>query len=550
MNRRLYLVPDSWHKPCFNPAMHISPQKPSDTPPSDAAKNIDIENLPEWLRDYSVHASTLDRGKMDEHPVHGTTVFLAHTVVPTRFGDFGACMFQDIIHKGYIIALTFGDVQNADRLFTRMHSSCVTSETLGGCDCDCVQQLEGAMEKIAQNGNGVLFYLLQEGRGVGYSAKARDRMLVQASGDTLSTFDAYRILGLKKDYRQYLNIADIVHILGIDAEWVILTNNPDKVAAMKRNGLKVAGTETIEFEPGPFNLFYLKSKKESGHDLSRPTEIPLADIRLPEAVVPFKPKRLEHAERFIYMASYLLPIRPIDNEIVVTYEAVREMLGDDPMEKYTTGINPLIKDYESIRGNRLLLRIDPVSMKKRSESPEGNPLQELFLEPYWFRVHVYYDIVTGDDFVVLTHGNPRPYDNPIVRVQSESILNRFPVKVDDNKAKYNRAIQHIVRYGSGAVVLVYQDGRGAGFGAFSIDRMLLEQHQSLDTRESYRKLGIPFDQRDYECVFQVLKSHLPSLNIQMVMNSPNSLVQKNEYAQALHRSGLNVVDWIFLESEV
>lgn len=522
------------------------------TPPKENAtehKTIDVNNLPEWLKDYSLYASTYRDDELEEHPVHGRTVYLAQTAVPTRYGDFRACIFQDIIHKGYIIALTFGDIRHADELYTRMHSSCVTSETLGGCDCDCIQQLEGAMEKIAQSGHGVLFYLLQEGRGVGYSAKARDRMLVQASGDTLSTFDAYKILGLKKDYRQYPNIADIVHILGIKAEWVILTNNPDKVASMERNGLKVKRTETIEYEPGPFNLFYLKSKGESGHKLSRPSQIPMAEVELPEPVVPFKPKRLPEAERFIYMASYFLPIRPIDEEIVISYDVIQEMLGDTAIEKYTAGRRPLIREFESLRGNRLLLKINTKEMKRRSETPEGNPLERLLVEPYWFRVHVYYDIVSGDDLVVLTHGNAQPYESPIVRVQSESILNRFPVRFDDNKAKYNRAIQHIVRYGSGAVVLVYQDGRGAGFGAFAIDRMLIEKRITTNTKESYEKLNIPFDQRDYECVFQVLKSHLPSRNIQMVMNSPNSLIQKNEYAQALNQSGLNVTDWIFLESE-
>lgn len=538
-----------WHEGCCDGTMAEPTTLPPGTGTGDETGRIDVDDLPGWLKDYSREASTFREEGEGEHPVHGTTVFLAHTAVHTRFGDFRACIFQDLIHKGYVIALTFGDVRGSGRLHARLHSSCVTSETLGGCDCDCVQQLEGAMEKIAASGRGVLFYLLQEGRGVGYSAKARDRMLVQASGDRLSTFDAYRILGLKKDYRQYLNIKDIVHILGIDAEWVLLTNNPDKVAAMERNGLKVAETETIEFEPGPFNLFYLKSKKESGHELSRPNEIPLADVRLPEPVVPFKPHRLEQAGRFVYMASYLLPIRPIDDEIVVPYEAVREMIGEAPIEEFTAGVRPPVLDYESLRANRLLLKINAPEIKRRAALPEGTPLARLLHEPYWFRVHVYFDIVSGDDFVVLTHGDPKPYESPIIRVQSESILNRFPVKVDENKAKYNRAIQHIVRYGSGAVVLVYQDGRGAGFGAFAIDRMLLEQHRSQDTRESYRKLGIPFDQRDYDCIFQVLKSHLPGRNIQMVMNSPNSLVQKSEYAQALHRSGLNVSDWIFLESE-
>lgn len=523
--------------------------------PSEDIKNpdevfLDFGSLPEWLREYSRNASTFVEGEVLEQPVQGTTIFIARTMVPTRFGDFQACIFQDMIHKGYIIALTYGDVRKAKRLHTRMHSSCVTSETLGGCDCDCVQQLEGAMEKIARSGQGVLFYLLQEGRGVGYSAKARDRMLVQATGDKISTFQAYRLLGLKKDYRQYLNIADIVHILGINAEWIVLTNNPDKVAAMERNGMKVAGKETIEFEPGPFNLFYLKSKQESGHKLSDMVNVPLAEIELPEKVKPFKPRRLESAQRFIYMASYLLPIRPIDDEIVMSYAAVRELLGESTaLEQYTTGLNPPIHSYQSIRGNRLLLKINPAEIRKRQAVDKKSPLGQLMLEPYWFRVHVYFDMVSGDDFVVLTHGTSRSYDCPIVRIQSESILNRFPVKGDDNKAKYQRAIQHIIRYGSGAVVLVYQDGRGAGFGAFSIDRMLMEQGRSRGTRDSYEKLGVSFDERDYSCLFEVLKTHLSSRNIQMVMNSPNSLVQKSEYADALNRSGLNVEKWIFLESE-
>jgi len=510
---------------------------------------LETSHLPDWLAKYSKQASTRQDSDEKEHPVHGTTVYLAQTTVPTRFGEFKACIFQDIIHKGYVIALTFGDVMQADLLYTRMHSSCVTSETLGGCDCDCVQQLEGAMQKIAETGQGILFYLLQEGRGVGYSAKARDRMLVQASDETISTFEAYRALGLKKDYRQYLSIKDIVHILEIDAEWVVLTNNPDKVAAMERNGLTVKAMEPIEFEPGPFNLFYLKSKQDSGHQLSQPNESTLSRIELPEKVVPFKPKRLDSAQRFIYMASYLLPIRPIDDEIVMSYDAVMSLLGEHQLEEYARGLKPPILRYETLRGNRLKLKMDPAEVKRRTEENPGDPLGRILLEPYWFRVHVYFDVVSGDDFVVLTYGDSKSYDRPIVRIQSESILNRFPVSVDDNKAKYQRAIQHIVRYGCGAVVLVYQDGRGAGFGAFALDRRMLETGRSLDTRESYEKLGIPFDQRDYECLFQVLKSHLSGTNIQMVMNSPNSLVAKSEYASALHQSGLNVENWIFLESE-
>src|SRR5690606_37253995 len=126
---------------------------------------------------------------------------------------------------------------------TRLHSSCVTSETMRGCDCDCGQQLEGAFKVIAEKGNGILFYLMQEGRGVGYIGKSRDRMLVQASLDQLSTFQAYASMGLKKDHRSYDNIAHICHLLGIKASFVVLTNNPDKVEALKSLGLNVVRTE-------------------------------------------------------------------------------------------------------------------------------------------------------------------------------------------------------------------------------------------------------------------------------------------------------------------
>ena len=120
---------------------------------------------------------------IDDRPLYGTTLYIATCSLDTRFGVFRTHIFQDIIDKHYIIALAFGDLTNADVLYTRLHSSCVTSETLRGCDCDCVQQLEGAFKVISEKGKGILFYLMQEGRGVGYVGKSRDRMLVQASLD-------------------------------------------------------------------------------------------------------------------------------------------------------------------------------------------------------------------------------------------------------------------------------------------------------------------------------------------------------------------------------
>lgn len=88
---------------------------------------------------------------------------------------------HETLEQGYILALVKGDLKKNDVVYTRLHSSCVTSETLGSLDCDCIQQLNGALELISQKPCGVLFYLIQEGRGCGYVGKSRDRMLVQVT---------------------------------------------------------------------------------------------------------------------------------------------------------------------------------------------------------------------------------------------------------------------------------------------------------------------------------------------------------------------------------
>jgi 3,4-dihydroxy 2-butanone 4-phosphate synthase/GTP cyclohydrolase II len=217
---------------------------------------------------------------------------------------------------------------------------------------------------------------------------------------------------------------------------------------------------------------------------------------MPDAVEPFKPMRVVESERFIYMASYYLPIQAIDDELIIDYDRLRGLLGEQSLDRIVEGPNALFFRYTSLRGNRLALQMNPATMASLAEKDPANPLLQLRYYPYWFRVHVYFDVASGDDCVVLTYGNPQSFDSPVVRVQSESIFNRFPVKIDTNKLKYQRAVQHIVHYGCGAIVLVHQDGRGAGFGAFALDRMMLEQGKARTTEESYRRLGIPFDQRD------------------------------------------------------
>jgi 3,4-dihydroxy 2-butanone 4-phosphate synthase / GTP cyclohydrolase II len=484
---------------------------------------------------------------LDERPLYGTTLFVAKCQLDTRFGFFRAFIFQDIIDKHYIVALAHGDIAQAKLLYTRLHSSCITSETLRGCDCDCVQQLEGAFKVIAEKGDGILFYLMQEGRGVGYVGKARDRMLVQASLDQISTFAAYAAMGLKKDHRNYDNISHICRLLDVTAPFIVLTNNPDKVDALKSQGIVVAGTEALEFEPGPFNLAYLASKAAGGHILSRPTATAVRRALPPEPVIPFRPHALPEAKRFIYSASYFLPMKPVDNEILVTEAQFSAMFPKDTLARYMGGSRPLILDYQSIRQNRFLVKIDPDNLNAFKEDHPDDPVLELLTTPYWFRVHVYYDIVTSQDFVVLTHGIPRIYDIPVVRLHSESLFNRFPLRTVENRDKLKLSVKHIVEYGVGALLLLHNDGRGAGFGAHAADRMMADSGQAFSSDEAYRKLGVDYDSRDYDASIVLLRHHIPNTKIQMVMNSPTSLVKKPEYAEALNRHKIDVDKWIFLE---
>ena len=484
---------------------------------------------------------------LDERPLYGTTIYLATCSLDTRYGPFRAYIFQDLIDKHYIIALSHGDIRDAETLHTRIHSSCVTSETLRGCDCDCVQQLEGAFKVIAEKGRGILFYLMQEGRGVGYVGKSRDRMLVQASLDQLSTFEAYAAMGLKKDHRNYENISHICHLLGLKASFTVLTNNPDKIDALRAQGIVVAGTETLEFEPGPFNLAYLTSKAAGGHILKRPSATKIKRALPPEPVKLFKPYALPEARRFIYSAGYFLPMKPVDDDVLLTETQFKELFRQQSIERYMAGPRPLVLGYELIRDDRFFVKIATDNLGAfKKEHPE-DPIVDLLTTPYWFHVHVYYDIVTSEDFIVLTHGKPRPFDTPVVRIHSESLFNRFPLRATENRDKLKQSVKHIVNYGSGALLLLHNDGRGAGFGAFATDAMMAENGQATTTDDAYRKLGVAYDSRDYDASLTLLKHHIPNEKIQMVMNSPDSLVKKPEYADALNRHHIDVDHWIFLD---
>jgi len=196
-----------------------------------------------------------------------------------------------------------GEVAGGTVLPCRLHSSCFTSEGLGGLDCDCVTQLDRALHEIAKKGRGIVFYLLQEGRGAGLRAKIRDREIVQESNGTIDTFGAYAKLGLKSDPRTYSLIKAMCADLGVPPALRLMTNNPAKVAALGAAGIDVERVEH-SLPASDFNGAYLDSKARYGHALALSNG---GRARAPAMLEAADPK-LEAVGRFQRVASYSIPM--------------------------------------------------------------------------------------------------------------------------------------------------------------------------------------------------------------------------------------------------
>jgi len=197
---------------------------------------------------------------------------LAEADFPTRWGHFRIFGFEGHFEGGdrngderrreTAVALVTGDI-HAQPPLVRIHSQCLTGDVFGSLRCDCRQQLEMALAMIASRGAGVLIYEQQEGRGIGLMAKLQAYEL-QDQG--LDTVEANERLGFKADCREYVLPAAVLKLLGLTAVR-LLSNNPDKVAALEKAGIKVVERIPCEVEPASTHSEnYLNTKKEKmGH---------------------------------------------------------------------------------------------------------------------------------------------------------------------------------------------------------------------------------------------------------------------------------------------
>lgn len=189
---------------------------------------------------------------------------LAEAPIPTQFGTFKVHVFRyddPDAHPALSnehLALVMGDVRGKTSVPVRVHSECLTSEVLGSLKCDCREQLQHAQDFVAKNGLGVVFYLRQEGRGIGLANKIRAYALQAAGADTI---EANERLHLPVDARQYNVAAEMIGALGIRSV-ELMTNNPEKVESLSRLGVQVERRLPVHIQPNQHSADYLIVKRD------------------------------------------------------------------------------------------------------------------------------------------------------------------------------------------------------------------------------------------------------------------------------------------------
>src|SRR6201747_2552127 len=189
---------------------------------------------------------------------------VVETRMPTAFGEFNVVGYRSLVDDKHHVALVKGEVAGADDVLVRVHSECLTGDVFHSLRCDCGEQLESALAMIEREGEGVLLYLAQEGRGIGLLNKLKAYKLQEAGMDTV---DANLKLGLPADLRDYGIGAQILADLGLSSIR-ILTNNPQKIRGLEGYGLSGSAQIPIDHPPKRHNEAYLRTKAERmGHTL-------------------------------------------------------------------------------------------------------------------------------------------------------------------------------------------------------------------------------------------------------------------------------------------
>ncbi|MBC8384112.1 MAG: bifunctional 3,4-dihydroxy-2-butanone-4-phosphate synthase/GTP cyclohydrolase II [Candidatus Cloacimonetes bacterium] len=191
---------------------------------------------------------------------------ISEAKLPTRYGEFRIITYQSKISEEYHIAIIKGDVAGKENVLVRVHSECLTGDALFSARCDCGEQLEYSFREISKLGEGVILYMKQEGRGIGFLNKMKAYHLQDHGWDTV---EANLELGFKADMRDYGIGAQILKDIGLH-KIRLLTNNPKKLVGLGGYDLEIVERVPIEISPRENNQQYLKTKKQKlGHLLDK-----------------------------------------------------------------------------------------------------------------------------------------------------------------------------------------------------------------------------------------------------------------------------------------
>jgi len=188
--------------------------------------------------------------------------YVESSILPTDWGDFDIHGFEDTGANKEHVVLTMGDVGDGEPVLARVHSECLTGDALFSMRCDCGNQLRIALEAIQREGRGALFYLRQEGRGIGLLNKIKAYHLQDEGADTV---EANEQLGFGADMRDYSVLGAMVDHLKI-REVRLMTNNPRKIDALEQAGVRVLERISLHTDSNPHNEKYLRTKAgKMGH---------------------------------------------------------------------------------------------------------------------------------------------------------------------------------------------------------------------------------------------------------------------------------------------
>ena len=203
------------------------------------------------------------RVKFKDNILHkGLIEFIENCELPTEMAIFQLHAFKENLTNKEHLAITLGRFKNNEPVLSRIHSQCLTGESLYSLRCDCRFQLTESLKKITLNGSGVVFYLQQEGRNIGLLNKVRAYKL---QDEGLDTVEANHNLGFTDDPRDYKIVSEMTKHLGINS-LDLMTNNPRKIAALKESGITINKRIPIKSTATKYNRDYLSTKaKKLGH---------------------------------------------------------------------------------------------------------------------------------------------------------------------------------------------------------------------------------------------------------------------------------------------